>query len=232
MITLLVQAGVLAPERQIQLDQSERQHLRVRRAQEAERVRLLDGFGGTAEGVVLGNPSDGLVQVSSVSTVPKPAFRGIAVAAGDRDRFGWLVEKSAELGITHVLPLETERTRGVGTRVRTPHIGKLQRRAFEGIKQSGSAWAPMVHEPMELELFVGREREGVRWLADFGGGVAPSIGATESAWTVIGPEGGFTPDERTRMLQAGWWPVKLGPHILRFETAALVAAVLMTSHDS
>ena len=34
------------------------------------------------------------------------------------------------------------------------------------------------------------------------------------------------------VLQAGWWPVKLGANILRFETAAIVAAVLMTSRDS
>jgi len=40
----------------------------------------------------------------------------------------------------------------------------------------------------------------------------------------VGPEGGFTDEERGRMLGAGWAPVRLGPHILRFETAALAAA--------
>jgi 16S rRNA (uracil1498-N3)-methyltransferase len=232
MITLLVQAGVLAPERQIQLDESERNHLRVRRGQEGDSVQLRDGYGGIGEGVIAGNPAEGLIQVSTSSTLTRPARRGIAVAAGDRERFGWLVEKSAELGVTHILPLVTERTRGVANRVRTAHMGKLQRRAFEAIKQSGSAWAPTVHEPMELDLFIGREREGIRWLADVEGETAPSVANSESAWTAIGPEGGFTADERTRMLQAGWWPVKLGEHILRFETAAIVAAVLMTSRDS
>ena len=43
MITLLVEAGVLAPEVQVQLEESERHHLRVRRAREGEQVRLLDG---------------------------------------------------------------------------------------------------------------------------------------------------------------------------------------------
>jgi RsmE family RNA methyltransferase len=114
------------------------------------------------------------------------------VAAGDRDRFGWLVEKSAELGVTHLLPLETERTRGVGTRVRPTHIGKLQRRAFEAIKQSGAAWAPTVSEPMELETFINRERDGVRWLADADGQAPPSVATSEPAWTAVGPEGGFT----------------------------------------
>ena len=42
----------------------------------------------------------------------------------------------------------------------------------------------------------------------------------------------FTDQERQHLRDAGWWPVKLAGHILRFETAAIVAAVLMTSRDS
>jgi 16S rRNA (uracil1498-N3)-methyltransferase len=228
MITLLVQAGVLAPGQQVRLDDPERHHLRVRRAREGEVVRLLDGMGGTAEGTIAGNPSEGLIQVHSHSVTPRPARRGLAVAAGDRDRFGWLVEKAAELGVTDLVPLETERTGGVGTRVRESHIERLQRRGLEAIKQSGAPWAPLLHPPVDLPGFLDRELEGVRWLADGDGAAPPSVAGTEPAWTVVGPEGGFTGEERTRILQAGWWPVKLGAHILRFETAAVVAAVMMS----
>ena len=231
-ITLLVEAGALAPEQQVRLDESERHHLRVRRAREGDPVRLLDGRGGTAEGHIAGSPAEGIIQVQTQVTVPRSACRGLAVAAGDRDRFGWLVEKAAELGVTDLVPLETERTGGVGTRVRESHIERLQRRAFEAIKQSGSAWAPVIHPPMELDAFMDRERDGVRWLADLDGAPAPSVAGTESAWTAIGPEGGFTDEERARFREAGWWPVRLGQHVLRFETAAVVAAVLMSSRDA
>ena len=231
MITLLVEAGVLAPEVQVHLEESERHHLRVRRAREGEQVRLLDGLGGVAEGLIAGPPAEGFVQVSSFTRVPRPARRGLAVAAGDRDRFGWLIEKSAELGVTDLVPLVTERTAGVGTRVRDSHVQKLQRRGLEAIKQSGAAWKPLLHPPVALDAFLEREREGVRWLADFEGNDVPSVARTEAAWAMVGPEGGFTAGERTRILQAKWWPVKLGAHVLRFETAAVVAAVMMFSRD-
>ena len=66
----------------------------------------------------------------------------LAVGAGDRDRFAWLVEKAVELGVTAVVPLETERTAGVATRVATTqHLAKLRRQALEAIKQCGAAWA-------------------------------------------------------------------------------------------
>lgn len=231
MITLLVEAGVLAPERQVELDESERHHLKVRRARQGERVRLLDGSGGIGEGTVVGTPSEGRIHVVEFEAVPAPVRRGIAVAAGDRDRFGWLVEKAAELGVTDVIPLETERTVGVASRVRDQHRERLQRRALEAIKQSGSAWAPVVHAPLTIGGLAILHLEGVRWLADPAGDPPATVPVSESAWTAIGPEGGFSDAERDLLKSAGWTPVKLGKHILRFETAAIVAAALM-SRDS
>jgi 16S rRNA U1498 N3-methylase RsmE len=78
MITLLVEAGVLAPERQIQLAEAERHHLKVRRARDGEQLRLLDGRGGAGQAMLVGNPSEGLVQISIVDSVPAPVTRGLA----------------------------------------------------------------------------------------------------------------------------------------------------------
>jgi len=225
-----VEAGVLAPERQIQLAEAERHHLKVRRARDGEKLRLLDGRGGAGQAMLVGNPSEGLVQISIVDSVPAPVTRGLAVAAGDRDRFVWLVEKSAELGVTDLIPLEPERTAGVGTRIRTQHVERLQRRAFEAIKQSGAAWAPLVHEPMTISDLASWRSDSTRWLADAGGATPAMIPASEPAWTAVGPEGGFTDAERSMLEGAGWKPVRLGKYVLRFETAAVVAAAFM-SHD-
>jgi 16S rRNA (uracil1498-N3)-methyltransferase len=229
MITLLVEAGVLAPERQIQLAEAERHHLKVRRAREGEKLRLLDGRGGAGEAMLVGNPSEGLVQISIVDSVPAPVTRGLAVAAGDRDRFAWLVEKSAELGVTDLIPLETERTSGVGTRVRAQHVERLQRRALEAIKQSGAAWAPVVHPPLTIADLAASRSDGVRWLADAvarpvaGPGVRACVDRGRS-------RGGFT-ESSAGSREAGWTPVRMGRHVLRFETAAVVAAAFM-SRDS
>lgn len=230
MITLLVQAGVLAPGGEVPLEESERHHLRVRRAREGDPVRLVDGHGGTGEGILAGSPAEGPIRVERVHSVSRPTVRGLAVAAGDRDRFGWLVEKAAELGVTDVIPLETERTDGVSTRVRGQHVERLQRRAFEAIKQSGAAWAPVVHLPHTLAELVSRTREGARWLADASGDSPVRVPADMAAWTAVGPEGGFSEVERRMLRDVGWLPVRLGSHTLRFETAALVAAIEMNHH--
>ena len=78
----------------------------------------------------------------------------LGVGAGDRDRFGWLVEKATELGVTEIVPLETERTRGVATGCGPEQLDKLRRRAREALKQCGGAWAPVLREPSPLEAFV------------------------------------------------------------------------------
>jgi len=231
MITVLVEAGVLAPERQVQLAEAERHHLKVRRAREGERIRLLDGRGGAGEAMLVGSPSEGIVRISRFESVPRPVARGLAVAAGDRDRFVWLVEKSAELGVTDLIPLETERTAGVGTRARAEHVEGLQRRALEAIKQSGAAWAPFVHPPVTIPGLVEQCRDPVRWLADIQGGRPGAVPASEPAIAAVGPEGGFTDAERALFERGGWTRVRLGQHILRFETAAIIAAAFM-SRDS
>ena len=88
------------------------------------------------------------------------------MGAGDRDRFAWLVEKATELGVTSVIPLETERTAGVASRVRTQHLERLRRHALEAVKQSGAAWATRVEEPVSLGEIAARPIVGQGWVAD------------------------------------------------------------------
>jgi 16S rRNA (uracil1498-N3)-methyltransferase len=49
----------------------------------------------------------------------------------------------------------------------------------------------------------------------------------DTAVLVVGPEGGFAPDERAAALAAGFLPRALGSHVLRTETAALVGAAVL-----
>lgn len=224
MITVLVSPGELNPGAVVMLDRPEAHHLRVRRTRPGESVRLIDGKGLTAQGRL--GESAAQVAVESVERIPAPASLGVAVGAGDRDRFAWLVEKSAELGVTDIIPLETERTAGVSNRVRGEHIDKLQRRALEAIKQSGAAWAPIVHLPHTLPELVARHHAGPRWLADAEGEPPQVLDPDSQLWITVGPEGGFTEAERALLKTEGWRPVRLGPHVLRFETAAVAAAAM------
>jgi 16S rRNA (uracil1498-N3)-methyltransferase len=227
-ITLLVPQGVAAGRREA-IDDMEGHHLRVRRVAAGERVALRDGAGLIGTGRLAAAGPDWAVDVEVVERRPRPAELTLAIGAGDRDRFAWLVEKAVELGATSVVPLETDRTSGVATRVRDSHLPKLRRQALEAIKQCGAAWALEVDEPQPIAEFIARTEPGVHWLADASGAAPPATLDASPVTVVIGPEGGLTEPERAALLSAGYRPLALAPHTLRFETAALAAAAVVTT---
>lgn len=219
-ITLVVEPGTLRAGAEITLPPSESRHFKVRRGGDGEPVRLVDGQGMVAEARLFAD----LARVHAIRQVARPEPLLLAVGAGDKERWGWLVEKAAELGVTDLIPLETERTAGVASRLRIEHLDRLRRRATESIKQSGAAWAPVIHDHATLANLCARPFDGQRWLADPAGGPPGPVTPGSAVLATVGPEGGFTEAERRQMLAAGWVPVRLGPHLLRFETAALAAA--------
>ena len=206
------------------LSAEERHHLSVRRATPGQLVEVLDGRGRVASGVL---EADQSVRIDQVETVPPLPSVVLLVGAGDKERFGWLVEKCVEIGVTEVVPVETERSLQVATRVRSGHIEKLGRRAQEGLKQCGGAWATDVRAPVTLPTALRAPAEQ-RWLADADGGPATMIPGRSLA-VLIGPEGGFTEDERRAIVEAGFVPVRLGPRTMRFETAGVAAGIIARS---
>jgi 16S rRNA (uracil1498-N3)-methyltransferase len=227
-ITVLVPAGIHPAGSRAPIDESEAHHLRVRRVAAGEPVGLRDGAGLVGTGRAVQEGRAWLVEVEAVAEAPRPAELVLAVGAGDRERFGWLVEKATELGVTAVVPLETERTAGVATRVRDQNLERLRRQALEALKQCGAAWAPVVEAPTELEEFLRRQRPGVLWLADPAGEAPAATLDSAPVSIVVGPEGGLSEAERAALLAAGYQPRAFGPHTLRFETAALAAVVAVT----
>ena len=211
------------------LDESEVHHLKVRRAREDEGVEVLDGVGLRGTGVLVRDGTRWLVDIKTAELKPAQADLTLAVAAGDRERFTWMAEKAVELGVTRLIPLETERTAGVASRVKHSHIEKLRRVVLEATKQCGAVWAPAVEEPVRLSEFLAGSLRGEGWLADSAGAV-PGASLDSTPLTIlIGPEGGFSPEEREAITAAGYQPVALGLNTLRFETAALAAAAIASS---
>lgn len=213
----------------IGLDEEERHHLRVRRAAVGERVRVLDGAGVVGEGELVRAGGELAVRIERVHAVPEPPRFALIVGAGDKERFGWLAEKSAELGVTELLPLKAERTRSVAAGIREAHVLALQRRARQAIKQSGAAWAPHVGAPVDVKFAAAQGTAEYRWLADATGEPPPDLPPNVPLVVVVGPEGGLIPTEREIFLAASFRRVRLAPDLLRFETAALAAAAVVAS---
>jgi 16S rRNA (uracil1498-N3)-methyltransferase len=156
-----------------------------------------------------------------------PASTFLAIGAGDRDRFQLVVEKAAELGVTRIIPIETERSKQVATRLRTSAIEKFQRHAAEACKQSGNPWTPLVELPVTLGAFLDAPPYARWFLAHPEGGKMPALEHTAAVGWLVGPEGGFTSEELL-LISDRLAPslVALGDHVLRFETAAIGAAAL------
>jgi 16S rRNA (uracil1498-N3)-methyltransferase len=227
-ITVLVPPGAAAGRRE-RLDDAEQHHLRVRRARDGERVALRDGAGlvGTGRVAIVGKAWE--VEVDGVERHARPAALTLAVGAGDRERFGWMVEKAVELGATRIVPLVTARAADVASRLRESHLEKVRRQALEATKQCGAAWTVEVGAPEPLDSFVRRGEPGLRWLADAAGEAPPATLDGTPVAVVIGPEGGLEDGERAALLGAGYRPLALSAHTLRFETAALAAAAAVTA---
>ena len=223
MRVLLRQDEAVAGQRGRLLD-GEGHHLRVRRAREGEAVELRDGLGLVGNGRLVQAGEAWEVEIDRVDCCPPPPVLVLAVGAGDRERFGWVVEKAVELGATRVIPLYTERTAGVASRLRPQQVERLRRHALEAVKQSGNPWACAVDEPARLDDLLALPPEAEQWLADPAGSPPPAVLDDGPCRILVGPEGGLTYRERAAATAAGYHPVALGPHILRFETAAVAAA--------
>jgi 16S rRNA (uracil1498-N3)-methyltransferase len=143
----------------------------------------------------------------------------LAFAPVKRAQTDWLVEKATELGAARLIPVMTQRT--IAERVK---LERLEAIAIEAAEQCGRTRLPEIAEPMPLKALLGAER--TLYFADEAGGGEPAADAFKPgpALILIGPEGGFTDDERSMIRAApGAIPISLGPRILRAETAALAA---------
>ncbi|HEU4570474.1 MAG TPA: RsmE family RNA methyltransferase [Gemmatimonadales bacterium] len=224
MITLLAPPGSLVAGASVSLDATEAHHLRVRRGEAGDRLRLVDGRGHVGYGTVTLGNHGAHVTLDRVEEAPLPPRLVLAVGAGEKERFAWLAEKATELGVTDLVPIECDRTVSVASRVRDGAIERIQRRAEEALKQCGGAWAPRIHLPTPLERFVTEAPAGRRWVLDREGRDPPVQMGDDAVTCLVGPEGGFTPEEVAACERAGFERISLGQLVLRFETAALAAA--------
>lgn len=226
----------LPTEGRFRLGADESKHLlRVSRREVGDRVEVFDGRGvSVAARVVAGGKSAAELEIEGPPIVePSPACEiEIAAAAPKGDRFDWLVEKAVELGAARLIPLITERS---VVDPRGSKLDRLRRTIIEASKQAGRSRLMELSSPTDLHSFlvIGG---GVRLVAD-------PKGASPSSWPridrgatvrlVVGPEGGLTDAETAKAEALGWSLVRLGPHILRVETAALagVAAILARIDD-
>jgi 16S rRNA (uracil1498-N3)-methyltransferase len=218
------------PQTRIELPESERHHATVLRLETGTKVELFDGARAWYARLSDDGRTAILIGPTDTATTGRPRLI-LATAWPKGKRAATLVEKCAELGVDEIIPLRCARsvvlkdTEGAG-------MERLRRIAAEAAKQSGRTTVPTVNdEHTIMKLIEGRPAGTVAVVLD-PRAEKSLVDVLEDArqapdWCfLVGPEGGFTPDELEESRRLGAQTARLGAHVLRVETAAMAACAV------
>jgi 16S rRNA (uracil1498-N3)-methyltransferase len=214
----------LGKDAQIELDAAQSNYLgNVLRMKEGAQLLLFDGSSGEwlAEVAETGKKRMMLSVVEPTRPQESVPDLWLAFAPVKKGRVDWLVEKAVELGVARLLPVITQRTI-----VDKLNLDRLRAHIVEAAEQCGRTSLAAIEEPVKLDAMLkARDPSRTLYFADeTGGEPAATTFAAGPALILIGPEGGFTPDEAIAIRSSpNARAISLGPRILRAETAALAA---------
>jgi 16S rRNA (uracil1498-N3)-methyltransferase len=207
---------------------------RVLRLQRGDPLTVFDGRGGEyAARIEEFRNSTVIVLVGEPSTVVRESPLSLTLAQGVSrgERMDWVVQKATELGVSRIVPVLTERT-VVRLDAKQAERKLLHWRgiATAACEQSGRDRIPAIDEPLDLAAFLAAaDGHATRALLSPAGNLRIAELARPEAGMIvlIGPEGGLAESEQRAAMAAGFLAVRLGPRVLRTETAAVAALTLL-----
>lgn len=226
-------ATELAAGREVLLSPEAATHLtRVLRLRSGDAVTLFNGDGRDYAGRLLDGPrrESRVLLGTAAEPEPEPPLRlALAIGISRGERMDLVIQKAVELGVASIQPLFTERSV-----VRLDPARRERRHDhWQGVlvaacEQSGRRRLPALHAAAGLDDWLAGTA-GRRLLLDPQADRSlPDLPVPDGAVTLlVGPEGGLAADERGRAMRAGFVGVRLGPRILRTETAPLAALAAM-----
>lgn len=208
------------------LEPGDEHHLvRVLRLRDGDAVSASDGQGRWRRCVMRGGTIEAAGEIADDGPA-RPCT--IAAAMPKGDRLDWMVQKLTEVGVQRIVLLEA--AYGV-VRWDAERAGRqlerLARIAREAAAQSRRTRLPVIDGPLPCSALLGEPGAAV---ADPDG--RPLVSAPVHGPLLIGPEGGWSPEERAAAATAGAETVSLGSTVLRVETAAVVAAAVVMAADA
>ena len=205
----------------------------VLRLKPGERILLFNGADGewSAELAAIGRKG----AAARVEHQTRPQDQGpdlhYLFAPLKRARLDYMVQKATELGVSALRPVITRHT--VAERVKTD---RLLANAIEAAEQCGILRVPEVSEPEKLpKLLSAWDKNRLLIFADELAARASPIDVLKTCRpgrlaVLIGPEGGFEPEERAALLVKSFvFPISLGPRGMRADTAAVAALALVNA---
>lgn len=232
---LLAPPGELVPGRVIVLDPAEARHVSgALRLRAGQGIVLANGAGKMAEADLVRIEKKRVeAEVVRVEESPPQGGNGVtlAVAVVGNKAMDWAVQKAVEVGVRVFVPVLSERSQP-SKRELASRLDHWRRVALQSIKQCHRPWAMAVPDACSLAELIEREgSEGGGVVADRGGCPVAALPQSAGRLLLIGPEGGFSPPELKEIGGLHWPRLRLGPHILRTETAVAVGGALLVTRD-
>ncbi len=209
------------------------QIVRVLRLREGEEVILCDGNMNEVRTWIIGLTKDTVtVQVLERRVnMGEPKCDVILYCALlKRENFEWVAQKTTEVGVKEIVPILTHHTVKLDTK-----IDRLQKIVKEAAEQSGRGVVPRIGVPVEFKsVFNSIKQNEINLFFDFGGNHIRDvdIARDKKVGIFIGPEGGWSDEERRLAKEHNFICTNLGVLTLRAETAAVVASYLVVSNFS
>jgi 16S rRNA (uracil1498-N3)-methyltransferase len=141
------------------------------------------------------------------------------------DRFEFLVEKAVEIGVSEIYPVFTKNTVKKGNMSDT-YFRRLDKIIIGAMGQSQRCFKPLLHRNIQFQdIFeINKDIDNKFFFYEFAqlSEQAFNISNNKQVSMLIGPEGGFTPDETRLLIKNNWRTRSLGPRKLRSETASIL----------
>ena len=230
----------LTPGGEVELPAQAGEHVvRVLRLEHGHPLRLFNGNGGEYAGEIAALAKR-VVSARVLGAIPESDREsplritlGQGIARGEK--MDWVLQKATELGVARIVPLITERTEVKLDAERAERrLAHWQAVIAAACEQCGRNRLPELQAPIRLADWAAAlaGQEGLRLALDPHGDVATrDLAAGNAATLAVGPEGGLSGPDLAALAQAGFRGLRLGPRILRTETAGLAAlAALQAIH--
>lgn len=214
----------LAIGQQFPLPREARQHMeRVLRLKPGHPVIAFNGQGGQFAAELLDGGALGLLAFEGIERESPLAVRLIqGISKGER--MDVTLQKATELGATRISPVTTARSVVRLDEERAERrLGRWSGILQSACEQCGRNRLPQLDEPKKLEAVLTEPKEQATRivLAPEGAASLTELDRPAALEVLIGPEGGLSDEEIAMAIQCGFTPVRMGPRILRTETAGL-----------
>ena len=225
----------LFPDSDLLLPEAAAYHVaRVLRLREGAAIIAFDGSGSDYRCEILAVRGDEVrvrVGARSAGLAESPLRVTLVQAVSRSERMDWTLQKATELGVRTIVPVLSGRS---VVRLDSAQAAKKQRHwqaiVASACEQCGRSVVPELRMPQELGTYLATApREGQRFALSPTGPASLAGLATVGPRVelLIGPEGGLEDAELDRAIAVGFQPVRLGPRVLRTETAGIVALTLL-----